>query len=184
MILKTRFWLLFGIVVLGSGFDFPLQKNTTSPEYQVKAVFLFNFTQFIEWPTVAFSNTDSPMIIGILGKDPFKDYIDETVRGEKINGHPLIVERFEKPEDIQTCHILFISETEKKQLKNILQSLGNKKILTVSDMMDFAKQGGMIRFVTENNKTRIRVNLEATKEADLIVSSKLLRLAEIVSTSK
>lgn len=179
-----RVWILLVIAALASGFDLPIQKTNTSPEYQVKAVFLFNFTQFIEWPTVAFPEPDSPMIIGILGKDPFKDYIDETVRGEKINGHPLIVERFENLEDIKSCHILFISQTEKKQVKTILQSLSNRKILTVSDMSDFAKQGGMVRFVTENNKTRIRVNLEATKEADLTVSSKLLRLAEIVSTSK
>ena len=84
-------------------------------------------------------------------------------------------------EDVKACHILFISAAEARQLKQVISSLKSKNILTVSDADNFTKQGGMIRFITENRKTRIRINLNAAKDADLTISSKLLRLAEVVN---
>jgi hypothetical protein len=158
------------------------RSQAPSLEYQIKAVFLFNFTQFVQWPVSAFPENDSPFVIGILGEDPFKDYLDKTIQGEKIDGHPLVVERFEKVEAIKTCHILFINVTDRKQLKYIFEKLRGMNILTVGDTSDFSKESGMIRFFTENNKTRIRVNLEMVKKADLTISSKLLRLADVVSS--
>src|SRR5688572_2983777 len=151
----------------------PLQTET-APEYQVKAVFLFNFTQFIEWPATSFNSADSPLVIGILGKDPFGNFINETIQGESVNGHPLTVKRFENVQEIQTCHVLFISETDKDNLKKIFGALEKKNILTVGDANNFARYGGMIRFITEDRKTRLRINLDATKQANLVISSKLL----------
>jgi hypothetical protein len=150
-------------------------------EYQVKAVFLYNFTQFVEWPSFAFENQDSPLVLGILGKDPFGNYLDETVSGDSVNGHPLVVQRFQNAEDVGKCHILFISASEKDRLKGIVQLLESRNILTVSDAANFTKYGGIVRFYTENHKTRISINLESAKKADLTISSKLLRLAEIVN---
>lgn len=162
----------------------PLPAQILSPqEYQIRAVFLFNFTQFIEWPTDAFPKKNSPLVIGVLGQDPFGNLLEETVHGEEINGHPLVVQRFSKVEEVETCHILYISLTKSDQLKHVFESLKNQNVLTVGDAANFAKQGGMIRFFTENSKTRIRINLKSTKEADLTISSKLLRLAEIVDSS-
>src|SRR2546421_10219007 len=80
-----------------------------SREYQVKAVFLFNFAQFVEWPPAAFAGANSPLVIGILGQDPFGAYLDETVRNEKVNNRLLEIQRYHRVEDIKTCHILFIS---------------------------------------------------------------------------
>jgi hypothetical protein len=153
-----------------------------SPEYQIKAVFLFNFTQFVEWPSTAFERQNAPLVIGILGKDPFGSYLDETIKGEEVNGHPLVVQRFSRAEDVKKCHILFITPSDKDQLRNIFDGLTNQPILTVGDVVNFSKSGGMIRFFTENNKIRIRINLDIVKDADLIISSKLLRMAEIVSS--
>src|SRR5688572_32452425 len=90
-----------------------------SQEYQIKAVFLFNFTQFIEWPASSLPDETTPLVIGILGKDPFGSYLDETVRNEKIKNHPLIVKRFKAVDEITTCHILYINIAEKNQLKSI-----------------------------------------------------------------
>jgi hypothetical protein len=171
--LSAMVWLLF------SSMNLPPQAPTR--EYQVKAVFLYNFTQFVEWPSTAFPEANTPFVIGILGKDPFGTYLDETVQGEKVNEHPLVVQRFDNVTDIKLCHILFISVSEKNQLRDILEILRSQKqnILTVGDAPNFAKQGGIVRFFTEENKTRIRINLEAAREADLTISSKLLRVAEI-----
>jgi hypothetical protein len=174
--IQITFLLL--VFILLSGMRFPPQIET-SREYQLKAAFLYNFTQFVEWPEGSLPE-DTPFVIGILGKDPFGNYLDELVDGEKVNGHPLIVQRFTSVDEIKTCHILFINVSDKSQLQAILKNLKSNNVLTVGDATHFSKNGGIVRFYTEDNKTRIHINLEAAKQADLTISSKLLRLAGIV----
>jgi hypothetical protein len=158
----------------------PPQQTAPLRDYQVKAVFLYNFTQFVEWPPDAFSEPGSPLVIGVLGKDPFGSFLDETVAGDTINGHPLVVQRFTNADEVKTCHILFINESDKDRLENILEQLKGRSILTVGDATVFAREGGMIRFFTEDRKTRLLINLEPAKKADLTISSKLLRVAEVI----
>jgi len=153
-------------------------------EYQLKAVFLFNFTQFVEWPDGAFLTPKAPLVIGILGDDPFGGSLDETVRGEAVGEHPLEVRRYRNVEDIAGCQILFIGGLGKDHLDHVLDRLRGRPILTVGDTDRFAGRGGMIRFVTDRNKIRLRINLEAATAANLKISSKLLRPAEIVATGK
>ncbi len=153
-------------------------------EYQIKAVFLFNFAQFVDWPPAAFSDPQAPLIIGVLGDDPFGSFLDQTVRGEKVNARPLVVRRYRAVAEVDTCHILFICGSEAGRLENILASLKGRSVLTVGDMDGFAQRGGMIRFATENNRIRLRVNLAAAKAAQLTLSSKLLRPADIVEPGK
>jgi hypothetical protein len=115
-------------------------------EYQIKAGFLFNFTQFVEWPSSAFVKAGMPIVIGVLG--------------------------------------LFINIADPDKLEGVVASLKGRSILTVSDAASFMRQGGMIRFLTVNKKIQLQINPEATKAADLAVSSKVLRLAEIVVPDK
>jgi YfiR/HmsC-like len=157
-------------------------QSPAAPEYRLKAVFLFNFAQFVEWPASAFPEPDSPLVIGVLGEDPFGAYLDETVRGETVNDRPLTVRRYRQVEEIGGCHILFVSRSEQGRLGEILDSLKGRSVLTVSDANGFASRGGMIGFVTEENRIRLRVNLEVARAANLTISSKLLRPAQIVST--
>lgn len=157
---------------------------STAPEYQVKAVFLFNFTQFVEWPATAFSSANSPLIIGVLGEDPFGAFLDETVRGETVNQRSLQVQRYSRVEEINNCHVLFISNSEAARQQQILSKLKGKSILTVGESDGFSRNGGVIRFATIANKIRLRINLEAAKEAELTISSKLLRPAEIVKAGE
>lgn len=147
---------------------------------QVEAVFLFNFSQFVDWPPQAFPEPDSPIVIGVLGSDPFDGTLDDVVRGEMVKGRPLVVRRFQHIEQLTDCHILFISRSERPRLEPIVQMLKGRSILTVSDLDEFANDGGIIGFVLMDNKIRLRVNLEAAKEAGLTLSSKLLRPAQIV----
>jgi hypothetical protein len=154
-------------------------QKPSSREYQIKAVFLFNFTQFVEWPSNALQ-PNAPLVIGILGEDFFGAYLEEIISGEKVNGHPLIIQRYRQVEEIKTCHILFISQSEKGRIEAITSGLKRRSILTVSDVDSFIKEGGMIRFYTVDNKIQLRVNPDGAKEANLVISSKLLRLAQIV----
>jgi hypothetical protein len=151
-----------------------------SREYQLKAVFLFNFTQFVDWPANAFENAQSPLVIGVIGDNPFGAYLAQTVSGEKINGHPLTVQYYKNEEEIKLCHILFINVNETKKQEQVLESVKGKNMLTVSDHPDFLKQDGMIRFVTNNNKIKLQINIDACRESKMVLSSKLLRLAEII----
>jgi YfiR/HmsC-like len=155
-----------------------LQAQAPPAEYQVKAVFLYNFARFVDWPAKAFPDAQGPLIIGVLGDDPFGSYLDETVRGEKVHGRPLVVQRFRRGGDYRNCQVLFISRSETDRLDQELAALKGRSILTVSDMEDFESRGGMIRLSTEKGKVRLHINLDGVRSAGLAISSKLLRVAE------
>jgi hypothetical protein len=150
-----------------------------SPEYQVKAAFLYNFTRFISWPAASFRSANSPFIIGIIGNDPFGNYIEEIAKGEKVDGHPIMVQRYHNLKDVLNCHLLFIHSPATGKAKEIVALTGRKSILTVSDDEGFTQKGGMINFYRENNKIRFEVNIQAAKNADLELSSKFLGVAKI-----
>jgi hypothetical protein len=149
-------------------------------EYQVKAVFVFNFSHFVEWPPQAFTAPDQPFVICILGSDPFGGRLDEAVRGEYIDKHPLSVRRVRNIGDIGDCKILYIDRSEGAQLQQILTTSDHRATLTVSELDGAAERGVMIQFTTESSRIRLRINVETARAAGLTISSKLLRPAEIV----
>jgi len=151
-----------------------------APEYQLKAVFLFQFSQFVEWPAAAFAQADAPFTVCVLGEDPFRQYLDDAVRGEQVNGRPFAVKRYQRVEQVGDCQILFIAQSPTLRLDPILDALRGRSILTVADADSFADRGGVIEFVTSRNKLRLRINPGAAKAADLNISSKLLSLASLV----
>jgi YfiR/HmsC-like len=153
-----------------------------SPEYQVKAVFLFNFAQFVEWPPQSFENPTAPFVIGVLGTDPFGEALEGAVRGESIEGRTFVIERYRSVTEIRHCQILFISRSEAAHIEDVAAALAGHSILTVSDIEDSAQRGVMIRFVAESNRIRLRINADAAKAAGLSISSKLLRPAELVTS--
>jgi hypothetical protein len=179
--LRYSFYLLF---VTAAGI-LPLSAQTpVSQEYQLKAVFLFNFCQFVEWPPSAFTDDTQPLVIGVLGPNPFGSYLEETVSGEKINNHPVVVQYYSDIAEIKICHLLFIALSDSKKVEEAIASLKGKSILTISDKPDFLPREGMIKFFTSNNKIKFEINLEGTRAAGLALSSKLLKLAEIYEPSK
>jgi len=149
-------------------------------EYQVEAVFLFNFTQFVDWPPSTYANAFQPMTICVLGKDPFGGYLDDTVRNEKVDNRSLAVRRVASTDATENCQVLFISRSESEHIEKILDSLKGRSILTVSDADAFEQRGGMIRFVAENSRIKLRINLRPARNAGLTISSKLLHVAESV----
>ena len=146
-------------------------------EYQVKAAFLFNFAKFVEWPPEAFATDTSPIVIGVLGENPFGGDLEATIRSKQINNRSLVIKEFRSPTEATNCHILFISASEKTRLPEILSGLSKTNVLTVSETEGFTASGGMVNFVRENNKIRFQINDAAARSANLRVSSKLLSLA-------
>jgi YfiR/HmsC-like len=153
-------------------------------EYEVKAVFLFNFSQFVSWPPEAFGKSDAPLIIAVLGSDPFGHELDAVVKGEHLGTHPLEVRRYRDVSEIKECHILFIDRSEAAQLVQIVQALRGRSILTVSDIDDATRAGVMIDLVKQSDRIRLRINVAAARAGGLTISSKLLRPAEIVGSAE
>ncbi|HYL20577.1 MAG TPA: YfiR family protein [Gemmatimonadales bacterium] len=173
-------WVLGSALGLLPGSGLAAQAARPS-EYQVKAVFLFNFAQFVDWPPEAIADSQAPFVIGILGGDPFGDLLDATVRGEHRGRQSFVVRRYQRIEDVKTCDILFISRPDADRLQGVLTDLKDRPILTVSDADGFAEHGGMIGFVTDRNRIRVKINLAVAQSAHLTISSKLLRVAEIIN---
>lgn len=158
-------------------------RTKASREYEVKAVFLYNFARFVEWPVERGKDAEV-FVIGVLGDDPFGELLDEAVRGERVGSRRLQVKRVAGIEEATQCDQVFIARSEQHRLGEILKQLGTRPILTVSDIPQFAEQGGIVGLVSSGGRTKIRINLEAAKAAELSISSKLLRPAEIVTTRK
>ncbi|HEV2750581.1 MAG TPA: YfiR family protein [Gemmatimonadales bacterium] len=167
-------------LVPGGGAGLAAQAPRPS-EYQVKAVFLFNFAQFVDWPPEAVADSQAPLVIGVLGEDPFGDLLDATVRGEHRATRSFVVRRYQRVEDVKSCDILFISRPDADRPEGVLAGLKNRPILTVSDAEGFAEHGGMIGFVNDRNRIRLKINLAVAQAAHLTISSKLLRVAEIIN---
>lgn len=148
-------------------------------EYEIKGAFIFQFSQFVDWPAYAFPDPSTPFVIGIVGEDPFGSFLDELVENETVEGHPIELRRYENLSEVGPSHILFISKGSAHYMKQTLEKIQGTYTLTVSDISGFAKEGGMIRFYINNNKIKFQVNVEVAKSAGLVMSSKLLRLADI-----
>lgn len=164
----------FSLCLSGQPFrpaGFPL-----ADEYHVKAIFLYNFAKFVDWPA---EMSDGPMCIGIIGDDPFGQELDQVVRGKTVNGRGFTVKRLQ-PDAARTCQILFIAASEKKRYKTILSFLKNAGVLTVGESTGFCESGGVINLEIVESKVRFDVNLDAAARARLRLSSKLLGLARIV----
>ena len=155
-----------------------------SAEYQVKAVFLFNFAQFVDWPPSAFPEEHAPIVIAVLGKDPFGDYLDNLVKDERIGERPLVVRRCSRVDELAGCHLVFISRSESRELEAILAKLKGQPLLTVGDADTFTHAGGMVRFAMEGGRIRLRINVDAAKASQLTFSSKVLRPDTIVTPAR
>lgn len=145
-------------------------------EYEVKAVFLLNFTRFVEWPAAA-EVGDGPFSICILGDDPFGPVLDKIVEGESVNGRRLAVRRIGRPQ-LNSCQVVFFSGQDKETAK-VLAGMGSG-VLTIGEGTAFLREGGMISFVLENRRVRFDINQSAAAKAGIRISSKLLSVARSV----
>jgi YfiR/HmsC-like len=148
-------------------------------EYAIKSVFLYNFCQFIDWPDEAFESPSAPLVIGVFGEDPFGSLLEEAVQGETLRGRAIRIQRYRRPEDTKQCHLLFVSRSEAARLEAILNPLRGRSIVTVGETENFLAAGGMIALITTQNRVRLRINPAPIRAANLVVSSKLLRVADI-----
>lgn len=154
--------------------------QTPTAAYQVKAVFLFNFTQFVNWPPASFEGGTSPFVIAVLGSDPFGSYLEKVIENERVGNHPIKLVRFADAKEVHDCHILFVNKITPAET---LKDFNRQSMLTVGDTDNFARDGGIIRFYEENHKLRLQINATSARAANLTISSKLLRLADVIDNT-
>jgi len=176
-------------------------------KYETKAGYLLNFAEFIEWPAGAFPNAKSSIILGVVGKDPFGAELDK-LQGKTVNGRTLEIKRFKgalefrgeatpgrrqddlaakqakKLAEMKSCHILFITSSEKNFLPQTLKPFRGTSVLTVGETDSFVREGGIITFVDSENSVQLEVNLAAAEQARLKISSKLLSLAKVIKIER
>jgi len=153
-------------------------ESKASPEYLVKAAFIYNFAKFVEWPSTVFENASRPLTLCISGDDPFGEAL-ESIKGKTIRERELSIKHRVSIEDLGQCHIIFVDKSENNQ-SLILNKIKNMHILSISDTEGFVHRGGIISLIKIENKIRFEINIDAAQRAKLTISSKLLNLAEIV----
>ncbi|MDP6977053.1 MAG: YfiR family protein [Myxococcota bacterium] len=148
---------------------------------QLKAAYLFNFARYVEWPGDAHVSKTSALRIGVVGSEAVSDLLRKTVKGKSVGSRRLEVMDFEAASEGRETHILFVAgDLSSGDIDATLQELGGTSTFVVADDESFAKKGGTANFFMADQRVRFAINKAAVKQAGLKVSSKLLRLAELV----
>ena len=167
------------IIALGFLFS-SAARAQVADQYRVKAAFVYNFAKFVEWPPQSLRSPSFPFVIGVLGKNPFGNALVELVAGKTLAGREFQVRDVTDAPQASSCQIVFISSSEHKRLKPLLDAIENSGVLTVGETENFAAEGGIINFKIEDGSVRLQINLAAARKQQLRISAKLLSLAEIV----
>jgi hypothetical protein len=149
-------------------------------EYQVKALFIYNFAKFVDWPPSIFASPQGPFSICIVGADPFGSELDQAVRGKSIDGRNIIIKRVVKGGDARACQIAFIGYADEKRVRKTLEDLDSSSVLTIGGAKGFTEWGGVVNLTLENSKVGFEINVDAAEHSRLKISSKLLNLAKAV----
>jgi len=177
-------WLTFALATSTASSSLAVAQPDQAGKYEVKLAFLLNFSKFVEWPDSSFEHSYSPIVVGIIGEDPFDAMTEHSLTGQTAQGRAIVIRKYRYGDDLRRCHVLFISASEHSHLAQILAGLQTASVLTVSDMDGFAEAGGMMQFVLEENRVHVVVNLDAATQSRLRVSAKLLALARVIGHSE
>lgn len=177
--LARRLLLALGlwVILLSSVYG---QPSPSATEYQIKAAFLFNFVKFVEWPSDSFPSESAPLQICVLGQNPLGQELETLTRGKTISGRALEINHVSSLQRAKTCQLLFVSSSERRRTQEILAAMEGASVLTVGDEEGFARGGGVINFLFENDRVRFEINVDAAARARLKISAKLLALAKLV----
>jgi len=176
---NSRLSWIVAIVIVTTMLALPCRADGPTREYQVKAAFLYNFTQFVEWPDSAFASKDSPFILATVGDDPFDGILERVTADKTASDRPIHVVHYDSPDHIGDCQVLFVPAAQEASMKEILDKLDKKSVLTVGETETFTPSGGSMRFFLEENRMRFEINTDVVDEAGLKVSAKLMKLARI-----
>ena len=153
-------------------------------EYTVKAVFLYSFGRYVEWPENTFRNAADPFVIGIVGEDSFGGALDEVAAKKTIQDRRIVVQRFASPDQYkQPCHILFVSRSlPQDQQTALIRNTQGTAMLVVGETPGFAENGGAANFFIDGDRVRFEINVATARQSRLRMDAKLLNLGKPVGS--
>jgi hypothetical protein len=154
----------------------------SADEFKLKAAFLYNFTQYVEWPSTAFASTTAPFVVCVAGSNPFGEHL-KALETRSYKTHPITLAYPKNVAEARNCQILYADELRHSSLgRDAWKQLADAPLLTVSSAADANEVGIGIAFVVQSGKLRWALNLASTRQAQLKVSSKLIEIAALVTT--
>ena len=155
-------------------------QSKSPPDYEVKAAFLVNFPKYVEWSADALADTNSPIVVACLGESKVSEALRKIIQSRPQNGRTIVAKVITTETESAGCHILFIGNSERRRLPTVLGRLKGASILVVGESDDFLDKGGTINLAVRDRKVRVEVDLDAARQANLIINSKLLGVADVV----
>jgi hypothetical protein len=175
---SSHLGICLAAVAVCAGLVVPLPADAQeASEAGVKAAFLFNFSKFVEWPPHTFSDPHAPISLCVLGNDPFEGKLGAAVANKSVRGRALSVSVKPSTDEGTGCHIVYLSASEAAHMDELLARFRGKPVLTVGDGPGFVDAGGIIGLKLQDRKVRFEVNMLAAREAQLKLSSQLLKVA-------
>jgi hypothetical protein len=171
-----------GLAVLLIGVAHSTKAAAGSDSDALKAAYLFNFAKFVAWPEDRFDSESGALIFCMVGNDPLHGALGKITSGRSVQGRQIEIQTFFSPDATQACHILFLDSGVSTQSADVLKQYDGEGVLTVGEIEGFAKSGGVANFFIEGKKVRFEINKQAAEDQGLKISSRLLKLARIVST--
>ena len=145
-------------------------------DYQIKAERICSFARFIEWPSRRFTSSDAPFVIGVYGEDQISDLLREAIQGRRIKNRAVVIRHILAKQELPSCHVLFVSRSERDRLPEVLREVRREGVLTVGETENFLSRGGVINLFVADNTVRFEMSRDAARRERLTVSSKLLQL--------
>ena len=155
-------------------------QDSVTLEYRAKANYLAKFPSFVEWPESALPHGESPFLLCVFGNYPFGISLAEFTRGATTQQRRVETRWIRKEQDLHSCQILFISRSEQKRYRQVLEAVSGQVVLTVGETPDFLDAGGILCFSMQQGTLRFEVDLDEANKAHLKISSRLLALARHV----
>lgn len=146
-------------------------------EYRAKALFLYNFANFVEWPAEAFTTPEDAILLCLFGNIPFDTFLDN-MNGTLIGNRPLrIIRAREIDQIVQGCHILFVGDEQRVLLPEFWRQIKYLYVLSVGEQSAFTERGGIINILRTTDRVQFEVNISNAVANGLFISSDLLALA-------
>lgn len=152
-------------------------------EQKVKAAYIYNFSRYFEWPTVAFDNTDEPFVIGVLGSDPLGNQLDRLAAKKKVRKRKIVIHRFESLQQYRECQMLFVTRSVSDELfREALERANDEHVLVVSERPPETREGSSVQiFIDPTGKVGFEIDVDVVNARKIQVSAKLLKLASVSS---
>ena len=154
-----------------------LSASAFSQQEKFKAIYIYNFTKYLEWSP---SYKEGNFVIGIIGNSEISNHLEIVAQKMKVGNQPIVVKRYNSIEDIDKCHLLFISFDKSSELKSILEKMENKNTLVVTDKNGMGKQGSGINFYNDDGELKFEISKQNIEKAGLKISPALLILGKTI----